>query len=85
MVDGALQVCEGLLVVGIDEEGSEAMIGGGLPGGCAPGGVVLGAVFFGPEVEGAEGEGPLGTSNSDLIPLCVAITGLGDGIDVGVL
>ncbi|CAL8470485.1 g10027 [Coccomyxa elongata] len=40
MVDasyGALQVCEGLLVVGIDEEGLETMIGGGPPGGCAPG------------------------------------------------
>ena len=83
MVDGALEMSHGLLVVGVDKESSEAEIGGGLPGGCAPGVVLLWTVFTGPVVKSAESERALSTSNGDLIPLGVTVARLCDTWDVG--
>ena len=85
MINGALKMCQGLLVVGIDEEASEAKIGRMLPGGSAPGGVILWAVLFGPEVESAEGDRALHGSSGDLIPFGIAVAGLDDTRDVGAL
>lgn len=48
MVDGVFKVGECVVIIGIDEEGSKAMIGLGLPGGGSPCGIVLWSVLFGP-------------------------------------